>query len=462
MVPSSFWKACLGALTCLFFLAGPVQGSAQQFVNFYSVDCSNPSAQFPTISSAVSAATDGTSIYVPPGSTCTENVTVGYLKNIAIVTDWMKTFNLAGSLTIQSSHSVEIQGMVVTNVNGDGIDVNQSTDVTLTFVESVNNSRTGLALTSSQVTINGAGAFSNNGNIGINAGTNSTLWISAWQAGGVVDISNNTGTGLNADRSVVGSFGNTTISNTRATPGGTPPGVVPNGFGINEFGGAKAGFFGGFGPVTISSNAGGGISLAETSEMSLGGGVSWALNPVIVQGNGPVGIALAYGGSLTLFGVQVTGHTRAGISLYGNSQATIIGPPDQISNNGTGTGPGRAGIVVEQGSQALVSEATIQNNGGPGILGLLHATLDVEGSTFSSNAGGAIVCDQSTALETDLAHSALASANACTVAPPGGNHPHGVADMSLGLPDWQSIKGRSIKLNSIIVSHHLKAIPLAK
>ena len=146
MVPSCFRKAWLSALACLFLLAGPVQGSAQQFAKFYNVDCSNPSAQFPTISSAVAAATDGTSIHVPPGQTCTENVTVGYLKNIAIVTDWMKTFNVNGKLTIQSSHTVEIQGMIVTNSSGDGIGVNSSTDVTLTFVQSVNNTATGLSV----------------------------------------------------------------------------------------------------------------------------------------------------------------------------------------------------------------------------------------------------------------------------------------------------------------------------
>jgi hypothetical protein len=180
MVLSCFWKACLGALVCICILAGPAQASAQQFTQFYSVDCSNPSAQFPTISSALAAATDGTSIYVPPGSTCTENVTVSYLKNIAIVTDWMKTFNLVGNLTIQSAHTVEIQGMVVTNPSNDGIDVNSSTDVTLTFVQSVNNASRGLTVNSSEVTIAGAGTFSNNGRIGINAGLNSTLSISAW------------------------------------------------------------------------------------------------------------------------------------------------------------------------------------------------------------------------------------------------------------------------------------------
>src|SRR5271165_180419 len=201
MIPANCWKACFGALVCLGFLAGPAQSSAQQFTQYYSVDCSNPSAQFPTISSALAAATDGTSIYVNPGTTCNENVTIGYLKNIAIVTDWQKTFTLAGKLTIQSSHTVEIQGMIVTSPLEDGIDVNSSSDVTLTFVSSVNNLGTGLMVNTSQVTIAGAGTYSNNGNIGINAGNNSTLSISAW--GGTVDISNNSGMGINLDRSVM-------------------------------------------------------------------------------------------------------------------------------------------------------------------------------------------------------------------------------------------------------------------
>jgi hypothetical protein len=419
------------------------------------VDCSNPSAQFPTISSAVAAATDGTSIYVPPGSTCTENVTVGYLKNVAIVTDWMQSFNLVGNLTIQSSHTAEIQGMIVTNPSGDGIDVNNSTDVTLTFVQSVNNTGAGLVLTSSQVTIGGAGTFSNNGGIGINASVNSTLAISAW--GGIVDISNDTNFGINADRSVMNLFGNMTINNTKAVPGGS----FPNGFGINEFGGAKAGIFAGFGPISISSNANGGVSLQETSEMSMGGNISWAPYLVNIQGNGPLGVALDYGASLTLIGgVTITDHTTAGVSLYGNSQTAIYNS-NQIVHNGTGTDSDRAGIQVTNGSQALVSTASIQNNGGPGILGLLHATLDVEGSTFSSNAGGAIACDQSTALETDLPHSVLGSANACTVSSPGNHQPHGSGNMNLGLPDWRSIKARSVKLNGMITSHH-KNVSLVK
>lgn len=455
MLLSCFWKACPGALVCFCILVGPTQGSAQQFTQFYSVDCSNPSAQFPTISSALAAATDGTSIYVPPGSTCTENVTVGYLKNVAIVTDWMQTFNLVGNLTIQSSHTAEIQGMVVTNPSGDGIDVNNSTDVTLTFVQSLSNTGAGVVLTSSQVTIGGAGTFSNNGGIGINASANSTLAISAW--GGIVDISNDTNFGINADRSVMNLFGNMTINNTKAVPGGS----FPNGFGINEFGGAKAGIFAGFGPISISSNANGGVSLQETSEMSMGGNISWAPYLVNIQGNGSLGVALDYGASLTLIGgVTITDHTTAGVSLYGNSQTAIYGS-NQIVHNGTGTDSDRAGIQVTNGSQALVRTASIQNNGGPGILGLMHATLDVEGSTFSSNAGGAIACDQSTALETDLPQSVLGSANACTVSSPGNHQWHESGNMNLGLPDWQSIKARSVKLNGMITSHR-KNVSLVK
>lgn len=222
-----FWKACLGALVCFCILAGPAQVSAQQFTQFYSVDCSNPSAQFPSISSALAVATD------VPLFTCrreapAENVTVGYLKNVAIETDWMKTFNLNGGLSIQSLHTVEIQGMIVTNASGDGINVTASTDVTLTFVSSVNNKEIGMALDSaSQVNISGAGTFSNNGSTGINVFANSTLYLIAW--GGTVDISNNIGIGLNIDRAVLVGFGSTTINNNQLASGGT----YPNGFGIN-------------------------------------------------------------------------------------------------------------------------------------------------------------------------------------------------------------------------------------
>jgi hypothetical protein len=346
--------------------------------------------------------------------------------------------------------------MEVTNPSGDGIDVNNSTDVTLTFVSSVHNHGTGLVLTSSQVTIGGAGTFSNNGSIGINAGGNSTLGISSW--GGTVDISNNMGIGINLDRSMMGGAGPITINNTQAVAGGT----YPNGFGINEYGGAKAVMSALFGPLSISSNAGGGVSLLETSEISIGGNISWAPYLVTIQGNGPLGINAESAGALTLFGgVTISDHTIAGVSLSGNSQAAIYNS-NQIVHNGTGTDSARAGIVVDNGSQASVNGASIGNNGGPGILGLIHATLDVEGSTFTSNTAGAIVCDQSTALETDLPHSVLKSANACLVSEPGMHHGHDSNAANLSLPDWRSIKARAMKLYAMNARHHPSPAPLAK
>jgi Right handed beta helix region len=445
MIPRLCWSACLITLVSLCLLAGPAQGSAQQFTQYLAVDCSNPAAQFPTISSALAAATDGTSIWVPSGQTCTENVTISYLRNIAIVTDWAQTFNLNGNLTIQSSHTVEIQGMVVTNPYGNGININNSTDVSLTFVQSSNNRGTGLTIVASQATIAGAGTFDNNGGIGINANTGSTLSIMAW--GGNVDISNNVGTGINIDRSVMSNLGATTISNTQAASGAGSP----NGFGVVEFGGAKSLMITVFGPVTISSNSGGGVAIQETSEMSFGGQVSYAPYLLDIKGNGPFGITADYAGNLTLYGgMTIEDHSVAGISLYGNSQAAIYNN-NQIVHNGT------AGILVEQGSQAYVSNATIKNNGGPGVLGLTHATLDIEGSNFSSNAGGAVACDKSSVLETDLPHSVLGSSNSCTVSTPGKVQAHG--ELSMNVPDWQRIKAHSIKLNRMITSHHQPMSP---
>ncbi|UWZ86512.1 right-handed parallel beta-helix repeat-containing protein [Occallatibacter riparius] len=455
MIPRLCSPACLGALVSLCLLAGPAQGSAQQFTQFFAVDCSNPAAQFPTISSALAAATDGTSIWVPPGQTCTENVTIGYLRNIAIGTDWAQTFNLNGSLTIQSSQTIEIQGMVVTNPHGDGINVNNSTDVSFTFVQSVNNSGMGLAIATSNVTIGGAGAFSNNGGRGINAGNNSLLSVVAW--GGNVDISNNVDKGINLDRSVMMAFGTMTITNTHAQSDST----TPTGSGIAEFGGAKAGLFALFGPVTITGNEGGGILLWESSEISTGGNTTWAPYLETIQANGPFGISSEFGGSLTVIGgVTISDHTTAGISLYGNSQAAVLYSNNQISHNGTGTDSHRAGILVEQGSQLYLTDAIIRNNGGPGVLGLTHATLDIEGSNFSSNAGGAVACDKSSVLETDLPHPVLGSANSCTVSTPGKLHAHGA--FSMNVPDWKGMKAHSLKVNRMITSHRRPSFALPK
>jgi hypothetical protein len=165
--------------------------------------------------------------------------------------------------------------------------------------------------------------------------------------------------------------------------------------------------------------------------------------------------------------MTISDHTTAGVSLYGNSQAAIynlnqIANSNQIVHNGTGTDPERAGIVVDNGSQIYLNGASIQNSGGPGILGRMHATLDVEGSTFTANAAGAIVCDSSTALETDLARSVLGSANACRVSAPDNHHQHGPGSMNQGIPDWRRMKARSMKIGQMHSSRPPNASPAPK
>ena len=128
----------------------------------------------------------------------------------------------------------------------------------------------------------------------------------------------------------------------------------------------------------------------ETSEISMGGGTSWAPFLLTIQGNGPLGIFEEFGSQVTVIGgTQILDHTTAGIDVYGNSQVSIADGSNQITHNGFGLDAARAGIRVDGGSQVYMRNATIARNGGPGVLGLVNSSLDIANSSFSSNAGGA-------------------------------------------------------------------------
>jgi hypothetical protein len=124
--------------------------------------------------------------------------------------------------------------------------------------------------------------------------------------------------------------------------------------------------------------------------------------PIIVQGNGPVGISVGFGSQLTMYDeVQVTNHTDVGVDVFGNSQAYIYGP-NQISNNGTDrSNPARAGLRVDGNSEAYLSGGQISQNGGPGILALVNSSLDFTGVTFAANNGGPVACDSSSWMVSD-------------------------------------------------------------
>jgi hypothetical protein len=406
------------------------------------VDCSGATpGWYTSINSVLAVATNGSWIYVKSGTTCTENVMVSHMTNVAIAADWLQTANLVGSLSIQSSRSIDIQGLNVSGSTSDGINVSHSSDVAIDSCSATNNASAGLNVNNaSDVTIGTTGTFDYNGLEGIVVSGNSFLQIVAW--GAPIDISYNKHAGINADRSVVFNLGNTTINNNQMSSG-----LFPTGFGIQGLGGAKIGVFGILGPVTMTSNQGGAIGLIETSEVSVGGNISWAPYLVTLQGNGPVGIDARYGSQVTVFGgTEIADHTGVAVDLYGNSEADIFGA-NQITHNGYGNDPDGAGIRVDSNSQVYLRSAVITRNGGPGVLGLVGSTLDVAGSTFSANAGGAIACDSSANLTTDLPSSVLGPANSCKVSHGFRNHGHDGANFHV--PDWRGAKAHGVKMHAM-------------
>ena len=427
-------------------------GAAAQYNQWLNVDCSGADPNsYPSISAAMPWVTDHTSIWVKDSTVCNENVWLGDLTDVGIYTTQGWNFTLNGNLTIQNSRSVYIYGMKVTNAYGDGIDVNNSSPVTLDSCISSNNSGNGLNINTSNVAVNYTGVFDNNGGGGVNAGINSTLIFSAWwpPTGGNFEMIGNTGHGLNMDRSLVWFSGNTTITNTVLAGGG----VLSDGFGISGWGGAKAGLFGMTGPNVIANNAGGGVFLGETSEISMGGGTTWATYPLTIQGNGPYGVYGEFGSQVTIFGgTQISDHTIAGIDMFGGSEANINGINNQIVHNGTGLDAGRAGIRVDGNSQAYIHDATIAQNGGPGILAVVNSSLDLGGDSFVSNAGAAVACDGSAVLKSDLAPSVLGPANACRV----GSGPGFQRHPSTHMPQFnqQQWKAYVNKMHGLMAAHH--------
>ncbi len=208
---------------------------------------------------------------------------------------------------------------------------------------SCDNSGVGLSLhDAASVSVQNTGVFSNNGGFGISVTTNSILDLEGY--GGPISVSNNTGDGISAERSVINGGGNLVITNNKSNPSS----LSPNGFGIQFEGSARAVLIGIWQTNVISGNQAGGIELQENSEISLccdillPPGVTLSN---IVRGNGPVGIAVGHGSQLTLYqGVQITDHSDVGIDVYRHSQVRMEGG-NQISGNGTDlSDPVRAGL----------------------------------------------------------------------------------------------------------------------
>lgn len=377
---------------CLLWLARPA--SAQ-----YVVDCSgNTPGAYTSINSVLPLVTNGSSILV--SGVCNENVSLTGLEGVSLGAQYGQTMNLQGSLTITGSQNLFIYGMNVSNSSGDGIDIENSQGIEIDSCISSGNDGRGIYVDGgSDVSIQDTGSYDNNASSGVYVTGNSLVQLTGW--GGLIDISDNLSSGLYAERSVVSGSENISIDNNQSVPGA----IGVSGFGVDFRGGARGILLGIFAPMKVEGNQGGGISLQENSEISLGGGslLPGIGQPVILQGNGPTGVSVGFGSQLTMYdGVQITGHTDTGVDVYGNGQAYIYGT-NRIANNGFDRAdPARAGVRVDGNSEAYLRGTQISGNGGPGLLALVNSSLDFSGVTFSSNTGGTAACDSSSYMAGDL------------------------------------------------------------
>jgi len=387
-------------VTALFVLCVCPSGLHAQ-TQYLTVDCTGATpGAFTSISSALSSATSGTFILIT--GPCTENVSISAQTNLSLGAYYGQSAALNGNLSISNSTNIYVYGLNVSNPSGDGIDVNDSRAVSLDTCSSNGSAGIGLSANGmSDVNVNTTGTFDSNVRGGISVGGNSIVSLNGW--GGPIDISSNTGPGIYASQGNVSTLGQTNLVNNSYGPGSN------SGYGVDLRGGAHFQFGAYYGPNLISGNQSGGVWLQETAELSF-----WCYGQTtVIQNNGPVGVSAGLGSQLTLAAIptgsgtpndcaQITGHTSAGVDLYGNSQLYVLGP-NLIHGNGSATDPRSAGIRLDGNSEALLRAGEITNNFGPGMLALVNSSADFSGVTFSGNAQGLIIsCDTSSYMVSDL------------------------------------------------------------
>lgn len=429
---------------CLFCI--PNLASAQ---NYYFVDCSgNTPGTYPSINSVLPLLMTGDMVLVT--GNCTEDVSLNRLIGVYLGAPWGQTMNLMGSLSISDSQALFIYGMNITSVSTNGIFVHYSHDIAIDSCTSNSNVGNGLRVEgNSDVSVQDFGSFNNNAAGGISVEGNSSVSLNAW--GGLIDVSNNVGSGLYAARGDITVLGNARIANNKTTPDSP----FFSGFGIDFRGAARGLLLGLWAPLVIEGNETGGISLQENAELSiLGGNVYPSWTAVIIQSNGSTGISAAFGSQLTFFagdaGVQILNHADVGVDVYANSQAFFHGD-NKIVHNGFGSDPSRAGLRIDGNSEAFLRGGQILQNGGPGILALVNSSVDFSGVTFQSNGNGPIVCDSSAYMVSDLINKNGASVP-CKVPHNLGNHRH--FDTAIHVPDWSRNRAIADKYRKLASRKH--------
>jgi hypothetical protein len=93
--------------------------------------------------------------------------------------------------------------------------------------------------------------------------------------------------------------------------------------------------------------------------------------------------------------------------------------------------------------------AAITQNGGPGMLALVNSSLDVAGSTFSSNVGGTVVCDGSSFITGDLTSGSISS---CKV--PAASGLQHKLNSEVDVPNWRQQKAYADRIHRLTSRLH--------
>jgi hypothetical protein len=368
------------------------------------VDCSgNTPGAYTTINAALANVTGPGAVILVSG-TCTENVVITNMFNLNLGAWWGQTATVHGNIAINTSEEIYIYGLNITNSASDGFTITSARGVTLDTCTSNGNQAYGLNASSmSQITVLGPASFDNNGSDGMDLAESSSVTV--YNGNGPTDISNNNGPGLYLSQANFWTTGATTLLNNRTSVPANPEFANP-GFGVTEFGGARVQFGTCLGSNVIQGNQAGGVSVQESSEISL-----WncGSNQNVIQGNGPVGISAGLASQVTIYdNVLITGHTGPGVDLFAASQLNAFGR-NQISQNGSASDPRSAAIRIDGNSEAFLRGGQISQNAGPAILALVNSSVDFTGVAFAGNSGGIITCDSSAYMVSDLTSATIGS-----------------------------------------------------
>ena len=407
-----------------------------------NVDCSGTNVNaYPSINAALQNVNNPGGVIFVTG-TCNENVFLFGQNYLTLGAYAGQSAQINGNVSIANSTSVLLYGLSVTNGFGDGIDVNNSHAIMLDTCASTGNAGVGLAVNgASDVSINVTGNFDYNARGGLNISSNSIVSIFTW-SGLSVDISGNAGPGVWASQASFLTFGHTTMANNTSGPGSNP------GYGIELLGGARAQVGALTGPNTITGNQAGGAYLQENSEISFWAGT--ALN--IIQGNGPIGVAVGLGSQATFFNsAQISGHSSAGVDLYANAQGYFLGT-NSVQGNGSGGDARSAGVRVDGNSQALLRGGQISGNSGPGVLVLVNSSVDFAGVNFSGNSA-VISCDSSSTMVSDLAGPSSTPPAGVSCRTPHGLGGRQVTKTQPAAPDWSAQKAQHDRYIKLAVKH---------